>query len=1201
MNTPAVKRFNTTELNGTPVSFTVDSQLLDYLEPARAFGAADLAAASAGSRYQPTVVAIPDHRPEALAPMLLSTGSAQHLRLLRRVANGGTELPASYETIDLSASFAHIAKGTVRAFAAAWTADDDKVTLAVAVDSSAPGNPSQILIAYDVSTRDDDWGALPWNNYGTRDALKVDGMRVVQEADGGWLTLMSAGAGVLANTFVIRQRRPGSFQSGGLVYSTAIDLTDIADFQVGGVEGDAALHVLGTNHKGKRVVITRKVPTLDANGNPVATPFFPLDCPGGANVLSMGLNRPGVGADLYTGGRGVQRLAAEDFEEQEDAIFETVMSEDVAPGVERLLVAEAADGAVTVWALDNAGRLLVASRPALEPGQRAPAPWSEPLVLRRGVHEIAAVPGDTHLSASVLVIHDEGGTSSLVRDARGIWQDEPITVADVGAATKLLTFQTVVAFKNDNGLPAAGRVRLSASVASTIVLNGHSHFVYPGNDAVLDIPADGKLTLSNRALSFSPATYRLKVDHWAQAIDINPASSLYQRFGTLTADDLRKASKADGQPLLGDAWRTGNEADSLDALVQSLKQAAQLATSKSGGADGIWLVNEGEIFSSRVAAASLPDGYSWGLASDGAGGLQPIDQTTANRLASQAGRTSSGLFGTGVSLSDAWEMIANAATDAVRFVVRKATDVIEFICEIGGRVGRFILNTLEEIGSFFKWLWASIKTAAEDVWDFLKFLFDWDDIIAVRNSVRDGFEDQLKALRKDVQGLRPIVAGFFDDGIRKVQDIKRSHGFPVSRPVGEQEIAAARKQGADGQDAAVNSGPGSWIMEQFGNVTKAFIDIELPDMPDTGPGMMDVFNRQLDNLSNMGSDIGGAIRSIFPDGNPSILDLSFEKIKEVVAAVGLNIAESALTMGKDLCLAMIDTLAALLDAFRAVMFARIRSPLIEKLWELISGEKKDLSFSIIDLVLLPPAVMGTILFKLIFPKVDIQAVARVRLPTDDVVAVQSDGLLSIAAVLKDVVSSCISFYSVMSGALSAAASVVKQKAIGKVKWVFWTLGVLAHLATPVYGAYKLVRDRKRIPSRMSRELDTLAWFVVLAQHSVKYMLYKLPEGMEEAAYAVSHKGLALGELGCNIVNLLLRSLAIAYAEEGEYPALPMVRFYCTTVGKALNAGAHLISHPKAKAALVVGAAGSGIGALVVAACHFRKAHLPVVQEAIAAL
>ncbi|MGS1031372.1 hypothetical protein [Burkholderia glumae] len=809
--------------------------------------------------------------------------------------------------------------------------------------------------------------------------------------------------------------------------------------------------------------------------------------------------------------------------------------------------------------------------------------------------------GKVSIRSSPAQIHDEGGTSSLVRDARGIWQDEPITVADVGAATKLLTFQTVVAFKNDNGLPAAGRVRLSASVASTIVLNGHSHFVYPGNDAVLDIPADGKLTLSNRALSFSPATYRLKVDHWAQAIDINPASSLYQRFGTLTADDLRKASKADGQPLLGDAWRTGDEADSLDALVQSLKQAAQLATRKSGGADGIWLVNEGEIFSSRVAAASLPDGYSWGLASDGAGGLQPIDQTTANRLASQAGRTSSGLFGTGVSLSDTWEMIANAATDAVRFVVRKATDVIEFICEIGGRVGRFILNTLEEIGSFFKWLWASIKTAAEDVWDFLKFLFDWDDIIAVRNSVRDGFEDQLKALRKDVQGLRPIVAGFFDDGIRKVQDIKHSHGFPVSRPVGEQEIAAARKQGADDQDAAVNSGPGSWIMEQFGNVMKAFIDIELPDMPDTGPGMMDVFNRQLDSLSNMGSDIGGAIRSIFPDGNPSILDLSFEKIKEVVAAVGLNIAESALTMGKDLCLAMIDTLAALLDAFRAVMFARIRSPLIEKLWELISGEKKDLSFSIIDLVLLPPAVMGTILFKLIFPKVDIQAVARVRLPTDDVVAVQSDGLFSIAAVLKDVVSSCISFYSVMSGALSAAASVVKQKAIGKVKWVFWTLGMLAHLATPLYGAYKLVRDRKRIPSRMSLKLDTLAWFVVLAQHSVKYTLYTLPEGMEEAAYAASHKGLALGELGCNIVNLLLRSLAIAYAEEGEYPALPMVQFYCTTVGKALNAGAHLISHPKAKAALVVGAAGSGIGALVVAACHFRKAHLPVVQEAIAAL
>jgi hypothetical protein len=1178
MATPTVKRFDTTEFNGTPVYFTVDSQLLDYLEPARAFGAADLVAATAGNRYQPTVVAIPDHRPEALAPMILSTGSQQRLRVVRRVANGQADLPASYETLELSEGFAHIVKGTVRAFAAGWTVDD-KVTLAVAVDSAAPGSPSQILVAYDVSTRNDDWTTLPWVNYGTRDAIKVDGMRVVQEADGTWLTLMSGSAGVLADTHVIRQRRAGSFKTGGMVFSTPIDLTAVADFQVGGVEGDAALHVLGTNRKGRRVIVTRKIPSYDENGNPVATSFFPLDCPGNANVLAMGLNRAGVGADLYTGGQGVKRLAAEDFDDQEDAVFETVISEADAPGVERLLVAEASDGAVTVWALDGAGCLHIATRAAPQPGETTPAPWSEPILLRRGVHEIAAVPGDAHLSASVLVIYDEGGTNSLVRDAQGIWQDEPITVADAGAASRLLTFQTVVSLKNAKGFAAAGRVRLSASVASTIVLNGHSHFVYPGNDAVLDIPFDGKLTISNRALSFSPATYRIKVDSWTHAIDISPAAGLYRRFGTLTADELRKAKNAAGQPLLDEAYRSGEQSASLDALVQSLKSASELATSKPGGADGIWLVPEASEFSSRLAATSLPEGYSWGLASDGHGGLKSMDTAAANNLAGQAGRASAGFLGIGLSLSDIWESIANAASDAVRFVVRKAADVVEFICEIGGKVGRFIMNTLEEIGSFFKWLWNTIKTAAEEVWNILKFLFDWDDIIAVRNSIRDGLEDQLKTIKRDVQKFKPVVANLFDSGIKTVQDAKRARGFPISRPVGQEQIENAQKKGASRQDAAVNSGPGSWISEQFSNITNALLTIELPETEDTGSDMMAIFNRQLDTLSAMCTDVGGAIKTIFPDGTPSILDLTFEKLKEVVTAVGLSIAEGALHIGKDLCLAMIDALTGLIDAFHGVMFARIRSPLLETLWELVSGEKKDLSFSIIDFILLPPAVVGTLIFKLAFPKADVQAVVKVRLPVDGVVAVQADSLLSIALFLKAVVSSTISYFSMLFGSLSAMASVVKQET-GYKKWIFWTLGFVVHVLTPVYYLYKMVSGR-RLPSA-SAGLETLAWWVGLLQQGLKYAFYRLPTGMARADFESSHQLMAGVDVVCSLLNMLLRTLILAFtAEDEDYSTLAVVQFYGNQVGKALNAGAHLISPPKAKAALIVGAMGCGMMAMLV--------------------
>ena len=239
MTTPKVKRYATTDSKSKPASFTVDNQIMDHIEAARTFGVADLAETNASRRYQPSVIAIPDFRQVPVGPMVLTLGNDQRLRLVRRVASGRGELPAGWESVDLSGGFAHLAKGAVTAFAAAWTAKD-AITIAVAVESDEPSKRSRILIAYDVSSKSGNWSSLPWVNYGCRDQLRVDGMRVVREADGTWMTLLSAGGGILQNAYVIRQGTPESFQTDGRVFSTATDVVDIADFQVGAIRQGAA-------------------------------------------------------------------------------------------------------------------------------------------------------------------------------------------------------------------------------------------------------------------------------------------------------------------------------------------------------------------------------------------------------------------------------------------------------------------------------------------------------------------------------------------------------------------------------------------------------------------------------------------------------------------------------------------------------------------------------------------------------------------------------------------------------------------------------------------------------------------------------------------------------------------------------------------------------------------------------------------------
>lgn len=1168
MTTTTVKRFTATGTNDKAAAFTVDSQIMDYIEPARTFGAGDLAEVTASRRYQPTVVALPDHRQAPVGPMVLTLGNNERLRLVRRVPGGRAGLSANWETIDLSAGFAQIARGRVTAFAAAWTAAD-AITVAVAVESDDESRRSRILIAYDLSSRRTDWSKIPWINYGSRDRLVIDGMRVVREPDGTWMTVMSAGGdGVLKNTHVIRQGSPESFQDHGLVYSTATDVVDIADFQVGAIRDGAALHVLGANHDHVGTLLSRKVPVLAPGGTPVATPVLTFGCPEGARRLALGLAREKRGADLYVGGSGVWRLGTQEFGRQEYARFQAVIPAGAAEGVEHLVVAEAEDGAATVWALDGQGRVVMTSRRA---GQ---ADWEVPLPLRSGVREIAPVPGDRYLTSSVLVVYQTGRASHLWRDVQGVWQEEAIVVADTDRASNVVTFQTVVTLLDENEMPRGGaKVRIGASVASTLVVNGRSHFVCPGHDAVVTAPFDGRITIVNRALSFSPATYRLTVQGWRRAIDINPACALYARIATLTAQELRDAKTAGGAPLLGADYRTGAQAGSVDALLQSMQKAAAIVTGKGGGRDGVWLVDEGQAMSSRVDPASLPDGYAWGLAADGQGALRALDAEAARRLAGQAGGASAGAFGVNLSISDIWESFLSGAKKAVSFIIRKAADVVEFICEVGGRIGRFIVRTVEEIGAFFKWAWEAIKTAAEDAWNFLKFLFDWGDIIAVRDKLKEMIDDQLRGMTTQILGLKDRVGPTFDAGLKAVREMAAQQGLAPSaeslRKPGDGSLKKAEQSNRGVKESAVSSGPGAWIMDQFAALSNALITIEMPpsSAPDIDLGA--IFSRQLERLTDLCSTIGGDVGQIFEGKSPSLSDLDLEKIKRLVIAVTLRIAEGAIAVTRDVTFLLIDLLASLVDIFRRMLFARVRIPLIEKLWELATGEKIDASFSIIDVTLLPAAVLGTITFKLVFPRQDIKEVLTQRLPAGEVFGAQSSGLMTLLYFIKDVAGTFLSFVSVTMDAVPAMAEQVTQSATSKWEWFCWS----ASVATHVLGVKTVTSKWSK--SKVVRDAEGLIWIAGAVQLAARYgKLAAAP--MAAASYSTLGKGIAALEVVCAVIKVVAKTSAWVADRDGTYAPLELVQFYAATITKGAMNAARLDDDPASRGIIVVCAMAGGL-------------------------
>lgn len=1163
MSEPHAARFQALDAEGKKLLFSIGCDVIDYIEPARTFGREDLADAERKGRFQPRLVAIPDRRDRAVEPIILSLGNQSRLSLVRRLDPGAAE-SAGWEQIDLSLGLDKLARGAVTAFGAAWAKEglEDKITIAVALQV-ADCKGSRIFIAYDINSRTADWHDIRWVDYGCREGLDVDAIRVMPDVQGIWTTLLSAGATRTQNTYLVRSNRPRTLAEGLIVFSVATDLKEILDFQIGGCDGDGALHVLGAaTHLGERTLFARPFPAFDSDDDPDITNVYPFRCPEDASVLALGANRGRDGADLYIGGKGVHCIAARQFARQEDALQTVVISMEAAEDVRRLVVTDSDDAGTTVWALLSDGRLITARR---APGT---ADWTQPLQLRQGVWDIAPVESDAGLTSSVLVVYERGLAAHLWRDATGIWQETEIRVADAEEASSITCFSTNLCLFDEGGVPRpATRVKIRASVPSYLVINGRSYRVGPSLSADVAANLQGSVTIFNRAMSFSPATYRIEVDGMTQCLDVNPAGALYKRFATLTEAELREAKIAgSGEPLLPESYRTGKESGAVTALTDAMRKAAELTGVNDEAVPGVRLVGAPAPFSSLLTSASLPDGYAWGVSADAQGGLKVMKPAAAIALAGQQTSSSGVLTRLGSSISDLFEGICNGISRAFSFVIRKAGEFVEFVCAIGEQVKSFVLSTLEEIGGFFKWIWSCVKTAAEKAWNFLKFLFDWDDILAVRDKLAEMIRDDLAVMKNQVSSLKGLVGPAFDRALDTIRDKGQSLGVRAADrsalAPGSGKISREQSAHSETKDKVTGSGPGAWIVEKFDNIMRNIIEFNPPPATEAEDVLARLFEEQKAVFEQLQKELGRDFKNIF-GANFKITDIDLDKIQKLVLATCIRIAEAGTQSMKSIVLALIDALAGLLSMFEAILFTRIRLPFLEKLVALVSGKEVDLSFRLVDVVLLPTAILSTITYKLIFTDVPIGRVLQETLPPANVVTAQAGTLRDQLAFIKEVAGTYVGFVTVLFDAPNAALPVAVQAATTKLQWAGWAAGFLSHL----FGNNPWVKGRQTPALTMG--CDVVAFFIGIFQYSLRFLRLKHGPTRDVIAYQRYVMVHAFYEVVCYALQLVAR--VVGYLADAAADGWELVQFCGRTASQGVLQACRLIEEPTTKELMVIGA------------------------------
>ncbi|NBD23166.1 hypothetical protein [Paenibacillus glycinis] len=971
MNQPRVVRFEAKDTTGNPVQFTVSNDIIDHMEAARTFGLEDLADPSAHGRFQRRVIALPDRRSGIVTPMVLTIGNQNGLYLVRKDGNA----EGGWSRTDLGAALASAVGGVpqVRAVGAGWT-DDDRMTVAVAVDAGPGQTQSRVFVAYDVSSASSDWTKLAWADCGTRESVRVEGIRVLDEGDGTWTVALAGSSGPNEAVYLLRSGRAASFP-GALVFNPAVTLEEILDFE-------AAVHptygggliVLGTGG-GERVLAFRPFPEYDVAGKPTTIPpVVGLPCPAGANVIETGITTEN-GTNVYIGGQGLQLIAAEELDNADDAQAATIVDAAAAVNVRDVIVGEGADGSVSVWALLQNGDLIVAKRP------NAGADWTPSLRLRTGVQEIAPVPGDGHATASILAVYADAHAGYVWQDAAtGVWQETTLHVADPAGMMQTTCYGTSLRILGEGGAPKqAVKVSVAASLLSSVSLNGGAVLIGPGASVEALTDLNGGVILFNKVRSLTPAVYRFTVEGIDGHIDVNPASGVFDRFKTMTGDELREATVSTpngGQPLLPDNFRSGADRDQVDAVAASLNQAAGIAFSSGGAAPDARPVPANAPYSSALRADALPDSFRWGIQADG-NGVRAVQGDALSKLIGAAESAEHFFVNLGHTIADFFEGIGEKAKEGLTFVLHKAEGAFRFVCAIGDKIKKFVLSTLEEAGAFFKWLWTQVKTGLERLWDYLKFLFDWEDIVLVRNAMVEATDEALSSLKDKVDFLKTQVAGGFGKAIAQIEQW-RGDGSNVpakpSRPgPGLSLLDDIGRATAPIQklldDVSGNSVVG-WVTQNLGKLADEIIHVEGPDPATEAVAAAEAFvegllSDELDDLMTTWGKLQHDLGRLFDGTMPKAGELNFETIKDVLVTIGADVLEGVLAGLRDFVLRTLDLMRNLIGVARDALFARISFPFIEKLVKLVApGAHIDTSFRMIDGVMMLTAIPATIAYKL---------------------------------------------------------------------------------------------------------------------------------------------------------------------------------------------------------------------------------------------
>lgn len=589
---------------------------------------------------------------------------------------------------------------------------------------------------------------------------------------------------------------------------------------------------------------------------------------------------------------------------------------------------------------------------------------------------IAHGPGN--LAATELWLVDDTlmANQLLQQPATLVWVDQPIlkpadaVTAPYYVAQYVTEVSVVDASEAYGGNPVPGApVTLSACEPVAVWVGGTQYQIGPGAVQTLTADSRGKITVSTVALGLHTPQLTFNADGMPAPLSVYPPQIAQGALATITSGDLQAA-----QSQSAPTWQQGpaplvpsSSYDNTAPAAQALNDTATVQT--RNGITGGTIVPP----SAPSPAALTPQALRrlWSA---------KVIEVRPLQAAAGADPALLGSF---------WDDIAKFAYDLYHAIKKAIITVTKVVVEegalqlwlalesVGSSIVTLAIETIHDVEGAFVSAFQWVEATVEKVIDFLKELFDWQDIINTKTAIEWWVSQLLAnatttlqdpALATFLKGRFSSLTSSISKAIADAESTFSGNSFsqvaaanaPSSNPTPMQPAKATGAYGSNQVKCnAVHTQTQTYV-QQGGTLSTGQGSASLAAVS----GSIDQFITDIQNSLGPGSAFGGVLAGMPGPVSQSLsspkalLDMAVVDVLKLVNAL----VDELLKVAEQLLLDLIALGAGCLSTLAEILETPINIPIISWIYQEITHHE----LTILDLLCLVIALPTTVIYKIVF-------------------------------------------------------------------------------------------------------------------------------------------------------------------------------------------------------------------------------------------